>query len=66
MPAITRPPEMSSSVSRSLASVTGCRKFGDVTQVPRPILLVTVAAAVSVGMVPNQSCSDRSRQARWS
>ena len=50
----------------SLASVTGWRKFGEVTSVPRRMVVVTPAAAVSRGMAENQGPSRSSRQVRWS
>ncbi|CAM5354598.1 hypothetical protein STANM309S_03433 [Streptomyces tanashiensis] len=66
MPRVIRPPETSSSVISSLASVTGCRKFGEVTRVPSPSRSVAVAAAVSVGSAPNHGPSRKLRQDRWS
>src|SRR5260221_70601 len=52
-PSVTRPSETSSREMSSLASVTGCRKLGEVTSVPSRIRSVTAAAAVSVGTAPN-------------
>ncbi len=63
---MNRPPLMSSSAVSWRAKLTGCRKFGDATSVPRPIREVTVAAAVSVGTASNHGPSTRSRQPRWS
>ena len=45
---------MSSRVASSFANGTGWRKFGLATNSPRPMRLVTVAAAVSVGIVACQ------------
>ena len=61
-----RPPEMSSSESRSRRNVTGWRKFGDVTNVPRRMRSVTIAAAVSVDTVPYHGESGRPPHVRWS
>ena len=65
-PSVNRPPLMSSSVMSSRAKGTGCRKFGEATSVPSRIVVVTVAAAVSVGMAENQGEPRRSPQAMWS
>lgn len=66
MPRVIRPPEMSSREISSLARVTGWRKFGEVTSVPRRSRCVAVAAAVSVGSAPNHVRSRKLRQDRWS
>ena len=66
MPSVSRPPEMSSSVTSSVAKGTGWRKFGDATSGPRRIRSVALAAAVSVGTAPNHVESRSERQARWS
>jgi hypothetical protein len=67
MPTVTRPPLMSSSDMSSFASVTGCRKFGEVTIDPSRIREVTPAAAVSVGTAPNHGPSrNGTRHDRWS
>ncbi|CAM5608303.1 hypothetical protein SBADM41S_00553 [Streptomyces badius] len=66
MPSVIRPPEMSSREISSLASVTGWRKFGEVTRVPSRRRSVAVAAAVSVGRAPNHGPSRKVRQDRWS
>ncbi len=66
IPQTNRPPEMSSSASRSRVSGSGCRKFGVVTKVPKRARSVTVAAAARVGMVPCQGESGSPRQLRWS
>ena len=65
-PSWKRPSETSSRLISSLANGTGWRKFGDATNVPRRIRLVTRAAAVSVGTVANHGLSARLRQDRWS
>ena len=57
---------MSSSVISSFANGTGCRKFGDATSGPSRMRSVTPAAAVSVGIAPNQGESRSERHARWS
>ncbi len=66
IPSVTRPALTSSSVISSLARVTGCRKFGEVTIVPSRIRSVTPAAAVSVGTAPNHGPSRKVRHDRWS
>ncbi len=65
-PSVSRPPEISSSVTTSRAKATGWRNSGEATSVPNRIVLVTAAAAASVGTAPNQGESRRLRQARWS
>lgn len=66
IPQRNRPPEMSSIASTSRVSVSGWRKFGEVTKVPSLILEVARAAAVSVGVVPYHGESCRPPQVRWS
>ena len=57
---------MSSSDCTSRWNVTGCRKLGDDTNVPSRTVEVTIAAAVSVGVVPNHGDSGSPPQTRWS
>ena len=57
---------MSSSDISSLASVTGCRKFGEATKVPSRMRSVTPAAAARVGIAPNHGRFRKLRQDRWS
>lgn len=66
IPRVRRPPDTSSSDTISFASVTGCRKLGEVTSVPSRRRSVAVAAAVSVGTAPNHGSSRNDRQDRWS
>jgi hypothetical protein len=50
----------------SLANGTGCRKFGEATNVPSRMVVVASAAAASTGTVANHGPSASDRQARWS
>jgi hypothetical protein len=66
MPHRKRPFEMSSRARISRVSASGCRKFGEVTNVPSLTVEVASAAAVSVGVVPYQGESCRPPHVRWS
>ncbi|GAA4659113.1 hypothetical protein GCM10023324_05810 [Streptomyces youssoufiensis] len=50
----------------AFAQVTGCRKFGEATSVPREIRAVAVAAAARVVRESNQGPFRNDRHARWS
>ncbi len=65
-PRSIRPPAISSTVAISFANGTGCRKFGDATNVPSRMREVASAAAVSVGMVAPHGSPASDRQERWS
>jgi len=49
-----------------LGEYQGCRKLADVTSGPRRIVVVTVAAATSVGTIENHAASRKDRHERWS
>jgi hypothetical protein len=55
---------MSSSAVSWRAKLTGCRKFGDATNVPSLIRDVARAAAVSVGTASNHGPSTSERHPR--
>ena len=63
---MSRPSLRSSRATTSRANGTGWRKVGVATSVPNRIVLVTDAAAASVGTAANHGESRRVRQARWS